>query len=81
VTHPEKQAGLIEAFRNSGWDTSRPNLLGYTWEDRIQLATGSHRWDAANETGILVPVNVYTYDFMREIWGTDEWVRLIKKHT
>jgi hypothetical protein len=68
-------------FREAGWDKTKPNLIGYTWEDKVQLMTGSHRWGAADEVGLLVPVKIFTYEYIQSIWGTDEWVSLIKHHT
>lgn len=81
VTHPEKYDELLLSFKTTGWDESKPALLGYHWENTIQLITGSHRWYAAEEAKILIPVRVYSYEFIYSIWGTHEWVRLVKAHS
>jgi hypothetical protein len=76
VTHPDKFLELVEMFSDKGWDTSKPVLLGYTL-DKIQLISGSHRWAAANEVNIKIPVVVYSYDEIADIWGTDAWLDLL----
>jgi len=77
VTHPEKYEELVEEFSSSGWNFHCPNLIGYNFGSRIQLITGSHRWAAASTAKILVPVKVYTYEYVYNIWGTNEWQNLI----
>ncbi len=76
VTHPDKFLELVEMFSNKGWDTTKPALLGYTL-DKIQLISGSHRWAAANEANIKIPVVVYSYAEIADIWGTDAWLDLL----
>lgn len=80
MTHPDKLELLISAFVVSGWDTSCPPLLGYPWlEDKIQLISGSHRWAAACIVSIRIPVVVKSYEYIYEIWGTDEWMNLLEQ--
>lgn len=81
VTHPEKLRQLIDEFRVSGWNISKPKLIGYSFYDKIQLITGSHRFAASQVTGTLIPVKIYSYSYIESIWGTDEWVNLIQENT
>jgi len=81
LTHPEKLEQLIAAFESTGWDDTKPHLLGYWWKGSVQLVSGSHRWLAAKYADIPIPVDVYPYSFMQSIWGTDEWVKLIARYT
>jgi hypothetical protein len=81
VTHFDKLDWLVNEFTIGGWDATKPNLLGYALNARIQLVTGSHRSAAAGIVGIRFPVDIYSYSYMRKIWGTDAWVDLIRKHT
>lgn len=81
LTHPDKLEELIAAFEKNGWDESKPNLLGYPWQGKIQLISGSHRWLAADYTIGKIPVEEYSYEYIASIWGTDEWVKLIVRYT
>jgi hypothetical protein len=81
VTHPEKYEQLLEAFQSHGWDCGHPVLLGYPWDGKVQLVTGSHRWQAALDAGIDIPVDLRSYGYMRSIWGTERWVTLISTST
>ena len=78
VTHPEKFYELLELFLKYGWDNNHPPLLGYWFEDKIQLISGSHRWAAANEAHIKIPILLYSYEFIKNIWGTEEWLQILK---
>lgn len=80
VTHEEKLEKLYFDFVENGWDLSKPNLLGYICPDGHQLITGSHRHAAAVLAGIEVPVDVVSFYYLREIWGTDEWLTLLNGH-
>lgn len=79
LTHPDKLEELIEDFQKSGWNTDKPDLIGYFWHEdcKIQLISGSHRWLAARYAGIDVPVKVYEYEYIENTRGTDEWLRLL----
>lgn len=74
ITHFEKFLELVSKFQNDGWDPLQPALLGY--DD--QLITGSHRWAAARKANILIPVIVYSRRFIEEVWGTDDWLSMIR---
>lgn len=75
VTHWEKFAALYEAFVVGGWGRGQPALLGYDFGGYIQLVTGSHRWWAADAVPMKIPVSVYPFECVKEIWGTDCWVK------
>ena len=69
VTHPERVERLVAAFREGGWDTARPALVGYSYGDRIQLLTGPHRHAAAAKLGLYVPVVVVPRDTVEMAYG------------
>ena len=79
LTHPDKLEELISAFSESGWDETKPRLIGYFWEEdnRVQLVSGSHRWLAARYVKIDIPIHVYSFEYIQSIWGTDEWLALL----
>ena len=66
--HPEQVAVLAEAFQQ-GWDCSKPALVGYRLDGRIQLLSGSHRHAAAAIVGLAVPVVVWPEKDVQEVWG------------
>src|ERR1700753_448665 len=55
VTDPKKLEGLIERFREDGWN-GRPILVIKGHHNGVQALTGSHRIYAAKKAGIEVPV-------------------------
>lgn len=70
---------LVNEFKTNGWGVGHPMLLGYIWQDdMVQLVTGSYRWHAAIEANIPIPVDIRTYQWVNEIWGTDAWVEWVK---
>lgn len=78
VTHPEKAAKLEWEFITSGWDTSQPALIGYSYGDTVQLLSGSHRWAAAAAAGIRIPVIVKPYGEVRWSYGNlERWAMLM----
>lgn len=78
VTHPEKAEKLYQAFQHDGWDCSKPNLLGYVCDitGDQQLISGSHRHAAALAADILIPIEIFSYEYIKSIWGTDQWIQL-----
>lgn len=50
-----KVEALTEAFAKDGFDRDEPALVGYPLNGRIQLATGTHRHEAASRAGIRLP--------------------------
>lgn len=77
ITHPDKFQQLVKQFSKIGWNLSKQPLIGY-YLDKIQLISGSHRWAAANKAGIKIPVILYDYKDIQDIWGTDDWMNLLK---
>ena len=78
ITHPEKALELFRAFSTEGWDTKEPPLVGYPWGEGIQLITGSHRWLAAAEAGIQIPVKIVPYGSVWASWGNlERWATLV----
>jgi hypothetical protein len=69
VTHPNKLDELIVAFKWKGWDLNRDALVGYMRDGRIQLLSGSHRWEAARRTDNDVPVVIRSEAEVREAFG------------
>jgi hypothetical protein len=78
LTHPEKMESLCDEFEKNGFGVGFPVLLGYQFENSIQLISGTHRRFAAIIVGISIPVMVMTYEYIRSIWGTEAWVELLK---
>ena len=76
----EVVVSLANYFYNKGWGRGFPALLGYPWEGKIQLLSGSHRWAAAKMAGLeKVPVLVYPYETIDKAWGHSElWRELMK---
>lgn len=78
VTHPEKVAELIKLFKARGWGVGYDALVAYPTLDNqtgrmgIQLLSGSHRWAAAVEAGIHVPVVVLAEETVERCWGNVE---------
>ncbi|MHB8407848.1 MAG: ParB N-terminal domain-containing protein [Acidiferrobacterales bacterium] len=71
---------LTEQFLKGqdGWDPSEPALIGYPFNGRIQLLSGSHRWAAAKEAGIQIPVLVRQRSVIEEFFGNlDEWAKIM----
>ena len=67
-------------FATNGWGPGYPNLLGYPWEGKIQLLSGSHRWAAAKMAGLeSIPVLVYPYKDIEYAWGNSEHWRLLMR--
>lgn len=77
VTHLEKFLELCDMFYTIGWDISKPPLLGYPIYKKIQLISGSHRWAAAVRANIKIPVIIYSYEQIYEIWGSDTWLLIL----
>lgn len=75
ITHWDKYQQLVSEFQRDGcWGIDHDVLTGYYIGDKIQLISGSHRWAAAKEADIMVPVMIYDYDEIQESWGTERWV-------
>lgn len=69
---------LTDTFQKNGFDNNYPALVGYPLAGRIQLASGTHRHEAARRAGILLPVTIFLRSDVEAFWGTDKWSDLIK---
>lgn len=85
ITHDKTYELLIEAFLKkegypgSGWDTKEPVLIGYPLDGRIQLLSGSHRWAAAKDAGIKIPVLMRQRSVIEASFGLlSEWEKIMK---
>lgn len=79
VTHPDKLLQLYREFSASGWDLTKPVLVGYPYGEGIQLLNGSHRWAAAVEAGIEIPVKIVPYGDVWACWGhLERWMALVR---
>lgn len=79
VRKPERLYPLIDEFSTNGFDKSKPALVGYILNGRIQLLSGTHRHASAKVTGITIPVTLWLGSQIDESWGTlEEWMRIMK---
>lgn len=78
VTHPEHVEELKASLEAEGWRET-PRLVGYRWEDgKIQLLNGSHRWAAASELKLAMPVRIVPFRLVVRAWGDlNKWKELI----
>ena len=69
---------LCLSFSRYGWG-EYPALVGYVWQGRVQLLSGSHRWAAAQQVGLSrIPVVVVPYMLVEASWGSlPAWKRLM----
>jgi hypothetical protein len=57
VSHPEKVYELANKFILYGWGENQLPLIGYPLKGKIQLLSGTHRWNAAKLAKLeLIPV-------------------------
>lgn len=68
---------LVEDFVNAGFNKNCSALVGYPFNDRIQLLSGTHRHMAAKLAGIKLPVTIWLRSDIEERWGTDLWDKTI----
>lgn len=79
ITHPAKYTALVIAFSTTGWDPNCPPLVGYQHLDGIQLLSGSHRWAAAIEAKIDIPIVAYTYEEVCDAFGSlRKWASIME---
>lgn len=81
VSYPEKVTKLLESFTREGWAKDEPALVGYRWENgKVQLITGSHRWAAAAEINLAIPVELVSDKEVLDAWGDlDKWKKLLER--
>lgn len=68
---------LTECFARDGFDPKMPALVGYPLDGRVQLASGTHRHEAAKRAGIRLPVKLTLRSYVEATWGTPAWEELI----
>ena len=74
----EKVEKLAQAFGLYGFDVTKPALVGYPLDGRVQLLSGTHRHAAAERTGVLLPVTIWLNSDVRKMWGTPLWDEVIR---
>lgn len=74
----EKVNMLMEAFATEGFDKSKPALVGYPFDGKVQLLSGTHRHEAARRVGIQLPVTLWLQSSIEDAWGLPTWVRVVK---
>jgi hypothetical protein len=62
---------LKAAFLKDGFDPTKPALVGYPLNGKVQLLSGTHRWWAAREIGMFLPVRLLLRSVWESKWGTD----------
>jgi ParB-like chromosome segregation protein Spo0J len=79
VSRIEQAENFAVTFRKNGWDLQKPALIGYLWENKIQLLSGSHRYWGACRAGLnRIPVVIRTYKEVDTAWGNlSEWAEIM----
>jgi ParB-like chromosome segregation protein Spo0J len=73
-----KVAMLAEMFLKEGFDVTKPALVGYPIDGKIQLLSGTHRHRAALKIGMKLPVTLFIRSDVERVWGTELWESLIE---
>lgn len=77
ITDYKKVDALVESIREQGWIGDA--LVGYPWENKLQLVTGTHRLAACVILDRLVPVHVYKRSRVWNAFGdVSRWQALIR---
>lgn len=71
--HKNKVEYLRQCFVKEGFDMNESALVGYPWEGKIQLLSGTHRHMAAGLADILLPVTLWLRSDIEKYWGTNDW--------
>lgn len=77
IDDPWKTDKLFWSLWLWGWQLHQPILVGYYLNETIQLLSGSHRFAAALQLKIEIPVQVYSYEDIKEAWGTELWEKIM----
>lgn len=72
VRFPERLRNIVTAMRRTGW-RGRPLLVAPTRGGRFQAFTGSHRYAAAKQLDLCVPVLVLEPELVARIRGEGLW--------
>jgi hypothetical protein len=73
-----KVALLAAAFEANGFDLDMPALVGYPNEGRIQLLSGTYRHLAASQAGIQLPITLWLFSDIQEMWATELWEEVMR---
>lgn len=68
---------LFEQFRQTGFDERQPALVGYPFDGKIQLLSGTHRHMAARFAEILLPVTLWLRSDIERCWGLPTWIKIM----
>lgn len=75
-----KMQKFIKWFEKAGFDKDHPAIIGYPFNGKIQLLSGSHRWAAAKETNTMLPVTLWLKSDVEKAWGDlVEWAKIMKQ--
>lgn len=71
---------FVEKFERAGFDPDHPAVIGYPFNGRIQLLSGSHRFAAAKRLGLLLPVTLWLSSDVEKAWGNlEEWAKVMRQ--
>lgn len=80
AAEPTKMAKFVTAFQEAGFDENHPAVIGYPFNGRIQLLSGSHRHAAAIRTGTKLPVTMWLQSDVQRAWGNlAEWAKVMRQ--
>jgi len=72
ITRPNQVKELYEEMVRKGWHGDA--LVGYWFNDQVQLLNGTHRRAAAQIATIpFIPIVVWPFKRTLEAWGFEEW--------
>jgi ParB-like chromosome segregation protein Spo0J len=75
-----KMRVFVEKFEKAGFDPEHPAVIGYPFNGRIQLLSGSHRHAAAKRLGLKLPVTLWLSSDVEKAWGDlEEWAKIMRQ--
>lgn len=75
----DKVDWLEHEFANNGFDKSKPALIGYPLNNKIQLLSGTHRHEAAKRTNTKLPIVLWLRSDVEKSWGIlEKWIRIME---
>lgn len=75
---PVKVLHIRASMARDGWRQDCSVLVGYTVGNTIQLLSGSHRFVAAKQEGILIPLVLWAQTEIQDAWGDlDKWHKIM----
>ena len=67
---------MMKSISTIGWKVP---LKGYWTGNEVQLLSGSHRYEAAKRLNTCaIPVQLFKEQIIKELWGTDLWIKVIQ---